>query len=218
MIAVLPFRDRPNYLRITLASLKEALRTSPDTEVYIFNDASTVPYPDILKEISRSTIIKRNSAVGPYKSKSSAITEVFQKTKTSVVITLDSDCLIHPGAFRAASEMLANLPDMTVGTIFNSDRHKDHDPNFKLKKYVIKDDIGGLGVVIKRSTWEWYLKITKDKEELHEGWDWNLCLWIKKFKEKKIYSTIRSYIDHFGQIGSHSGPACPIDRAIRFME
>ena len=216
MKVVLPFKDRPNYLRITIATLIESLRYEASVEVILFNDVSSVQ-PDIINDnLDKLQIINRDKPLGSFLSKAGAIQHVFDNyPDEEYVLCLDSDCVIHPDAYTATKNMISDLPDMGIGTIFNSSRH---DTVVDGDQYIEKKDIGGLGAIVKREVWDWCNNMTEKHGRKHPGWDWNMCIWITESKKWKIYSTKRSYIEHIGQTGSHSGPACIIDRANRFTE
>ena len=216
MEVVLPFKDRPNYLRITLASYIEAIRGRNDIHLTLYDDCSST-IPAIVNEVPNATLMKRKKCLGQYQSKAAAIQDTFNHyANISFVLCLDSDCIIHPGIFNAIANMIKDLPNMGIGTVFNTPTHPEI--SCVLEKYVTKEHIGGLGTVIKKDAWEWYVTQTRTNGAKHIGWDWDICLWLKTTEKWKIFSTIRSYVDHIGQSGSHSGPGCNIDRARRFLE
>jgi len=217
MRVVLPFKNRPNYLRLTLSTIKEAMRSRTDIKLHLFDDMSTTAYPLIIEEMDLM-ITKNSTLAGPYQATSRAINEEFLICEDEYLFALDADCIVHPNIFNIVENMVKDLPKMGFGTLFNTDTHKVKAGNRDAKGYVRKVSIGGLGCIIKRDAWEWYRKQTTQKGPKHKGWDWDFCYWLATTDQWHICSTINSYVDHMGQTGSHSGPSCEIDRAIRFLE
>ena len=217
MKVILPFRDRTNYLRLTLATIKEAMRGLKGIELILVNDASDDKLPAIINELP-CTVWTRKERVGPYGSKAVAVRRVFDEFDDKFVMTLDSDCIVHPMAFGVAAKMVADLPKMGLGTVFNTPKHTFNPKDIVKSRYVRKDFVGGLGTVIKKDAWEWYISCASKYGQKHKVWDWDMCLWLKESKKWEIYCTFDSFVDHIGQSGSHSGPECPIDRAFRFLE
>lgn len=218
MKIVLPYKDRGNYLRIALATIREACRGHKDIEIMMYDDGSVGKSPDLIDDMNNVHVIKRNKCIGPYQSKAVAISDTFAKFKDEpYLLTLDSDCIVHPNIISVVHQMVADLPDMGMGSVFNTKKHQ-FDRKLIKGKYVLKKDIGGLGTIIRRDVWDWYNEMTTKHGPKHKGWDWDMTLWLNTQKKWRQYSTLSSYVDHIGQSGSHSGPDCPIDRAYRFLD
>jgi glycosyltransferase involved in cell wall biosynthesis len=229
---VLPFHNRPNYLAITLATLREAIVSNElmgmGPSVITFDDASTEPYPNILDlEIDTKVIIKEHvknegEPLTSYRASSFIIDHVFNNYSDNVVVVIDSDCIVHPKAIHEIHALLKEFPDMGFGSVYNSCNHKGL-KDYK-DKYLKKEHIGGLGSVIRKEAWEWHkcqpsIEDAMGRDDVAWGWDWNLCKTLNMPESKwNIYTTINSYVEHFGQTGTHSGPYCKIDKAIRFLD
>lgn len=218
MHVIITKHNRNNYLRITLSTFMEAIRDYPEVKITIFDDNSQVDNePDIVHEHDLDVIYWGESN-GPYRAVAKAIDQTFAEYDESSLVIIDSDCVIHPNFVPVVNQMSIDLPDMGFGSVFNTANHSDIIAEVCNAKYLQKKTIGGLGVIVNRDAWEWHKQMTKEHGEKHKGWDWNFCLWLNETDNWKIYSTAQSYVEHIGQTGSHSGPACSIDKAIRFLD
>ena len=114
--------------------------------------------------------------------------------------------------------MIVDLKDMGIGTVFNTNTHKPKSNTSIKTRYIEKNDVGGLGTIVNKNAWLWYKDKTTNVGPKHKGWDWDMCMWLNTQEKWKIYCTKKSYVEHIGQSGSHSGPGCKIDKAMRFLE
>jgi hypothetical protein len=213
-------KDRNNYLRVTLATLREACRGHDDVRIYLYNDGSTLPLPEIVHEMENVEVI---DIAGQYKLHDGdaaqrynyVLRETFERSGATHVFITDSDAAFHPQVISVIKDMIATLPDIGIGSVFNAVNHRDDTPTDDAR-YVHKLLVGLFCTVISRTAWEKYgINISK-------GFDHGLCGGIRGDSIMKIYCTQRSYVEHIGHSGIHNrgNPDSPdyIDRAKRFFE
>jgi hypothetical protein len=211
---VTTYKARPNYTRITFATMREALRLF-NKKVYFFfyDDASTTPIPEIVTEFGQepnvaSFKLHRNEVgLGAEWGNIDAITKCFETFPTvSHVLILDNDLCVHPQALFVIQKMVEDIPSLGFGSIFNSNVFPE---GVRVKNsYVIKDVNPGLGGVIQRDAWFWHLEKSKgtklNKNPKQPGWDWNLSAWMKDSGGRwNVYATHQSYVEHIGSSGTN---------------
>lgn len=215
---VIPFRGRLEYLKMTLATLRESTRnhdipitvynTCPDKEgndLSIFSEIDNLEIKNITCK-SIDTIIPK------------VITNAFDIAEEDYVILLDSDTIVHPKAIDKFIEMAEECHDLGLGTLFNTATHPFISKPKGDEKYGTKRTIGGFGCLINRYAWNQYGKRIK------KHWDVEMSNNISNSKEWKVYCTLHSYLEHIGFSGTHrhgtieeQGKPTSIDRASNFF-
>lgn len=213
---IVPYRGRYDYLRITMSTLKESIR-GLDARIVLYN---TCPVDmehslDIFSEIDRLEVknitCKNIDTILP-----KVINDAFASADDDYIILLDSDTLVHPKAITQFVSMYNDLPDLGLGTLFNTETHEFSSILKPAQKYGIKRTIGGFGCLIKRSAWDEYGKHIKD------GWDVEMSNNIADSPKYNVYCTVNSYLEHIGISGTHArceiGHPLSIDRASNFFD
>lgn len=212
---VIPYRDRLDYLRLTLATLKESAR-GHDIHVTLYN---TCPKKEennlgILEEFDsievKNIICKNIDTLIP-----KVIDDAFKNVHDEYIILLDSDTVVHPKAIEKFLQMYNDLPQMGLGTLFNTMEHPFNVIIRPEQTYGIKLTIGGFGCIIKRRAWIKYGK------KIRQHWDVEMSNNIAKSGEFNVYCSINSYLEHIGYSGTHRrndlGHPMSIDRASNFF-
>lgn len=211
---VIPYNDRINYLRITLSTLKEACR-GLETEIYLYNTCpdkknSNVP---IFKDFDNLNI-KHLTCTGIDSLLPKVITDAFDSTDNNFIILLDSDTLVHPEAINKFMEMYRDIPNLGIGTLFNTTSHRFH-TNVN-DRYGSKVIIGGFGLIIKRNAWK------KHGRNVRKDWDVVFPRGVFNSDEYSVYCSYDSYLEHIGMTGTHKrnkeGEPLSIDRASNFFD
>ena len=211
----IPFRGRLEYLKLTLATLKEAMR-GQDIPITLYNTCPTKEGNnlDIIAEMEHVEIKNITcSSIDTIIPK--VITDAFNISEDDYVILLDSDSIVHPKAIEKFKEMADECPDLGLGTLFNTATHPFIE---KGDKYGTKRTIGGFGCLINRYAWNQYGKRIKTH------WDVEMSNNISDSNEFHVYCTIHSYLEHMGFSGTHRhgtleelGEPHSIDRASNFF-
>lgn len=231
MEIVIPYNMRLNYLRITLASLKEALKDTTDFNIKLYNTNKNGEGNnlEIFKEFDNleiKTNIKTNSSYQQIQSQGSLISdidsfmpkilnEVANNTQQDFLFLMDADTLVHPMALKEAVKMCNRFQDLGAGTVFNSmispfSEHIDDE-------YGKKELIAGFGLIINKNIWKDYSK------KLCKHWEQGFPKYIHDKTKLNIYCTRNSYLEHIGFSGLHKtneerGHPLSIDRALNFFD
>jgi hypothetical protein len=203
---LLTFKEKINYLTITLCTLKEALRKSPNTKIFLY-DTGAKQLPDIINDVP-ATVRKRGPFPNCPAMYNTIIPEVLNEINGEFLAIIEADSVLHPLIFSAMANMIIDLPDMGYGSIFNTPFH----PTISTyKSYLRKPSLGFFGSLIRVKLWK-DLKANNKVDYAFGSHTIN--------KGFKIYCTKRSYIEHMGFSGMHKREHdfCPIDRAINFWE
>lgn len=222
MIIVIPYNGRLNYLKITLATLKEALRGHSMPPVLLYNTSENSEGSDleIFKEFSNIKIlthIKYPSTENRLfidKLIPSIINDVLSNNICSYVILLDSDTVVHPLAIEKFKNLILLHRDLGIGSLFNTESHPFS--GLVSENLGIKEVMGGFGWIISKRAWNTYCK------DIKSNWDVSATNNITKSGEFKNYCTINSYLEHIGFTGTHKnekklGHPLSIDRALNLF-
>jgi cellulose synthase/poly-beta-1,6-N-acetylglucosamine synthase-like glycosyltransferase len=212
---VISSKNRFNYLRITFATLKEALREVDTTKFKIFLwDDSKNSLPSIVNEFSNLEIIRQGvdwSNKSTHFRCNNIITETFSRSDKEYILQVDSDSVFHPLFYNKCLELIKDLPDIGYASVFNTPGHKVTEV---IKgKYAKKNLIGAFGTLINRFVWEKLLKSGHMKTDDMERGLANFCNTSTQYG---VCTTVNSYIEHIGQTGLHHREDDTIDRAINF--
>ena len=228
MEIVIPYNMRTNYLKITLTTLKEALRTVIDFNVRLYNtnpkgEGSNLEVFDEINNLEIRTHIKSKlsyeqleegqfSDIDEFMPK--IISDALKHSNQDFILLMDADTVVHPQALEKAVEMCQKFPDLGAGTLFNSaisefSAHID-------EEYGTKKLIAGFGLIINRNAWLDYCKRSG------KHWETDFLLHVHSHKDYKTYCTRNSYLEHIGFSGLHktaeeNGHPMSIDRAVNFF-
>lgn len=231
MEIVIPYNMRLNYLKITLATLKEALRTTSEefsVKLYNTNQDGMGNDLEIFKEFDNlevKTNIKSNvgyeilkhgnllSDIDDFMPK--IINDAINNTDREFMLLLDADTVLHPLALEKAVGLCKRFPDLAAGTIFNSMISEFSD--FVDDEYGRKKLIAGFGLIIKKDVW---LDFCKTNAPI---WERDYLMYVHDRSEYNTYCTRHSYLEHIGFSGLHktaeeSGHPLSIDRALNFFD
>lgn len=226
---IIPYSRWLNYLTITLCTLREAIKNYPEDkiQIYLFD---TIGEERKKPELAEGLPLKYYS-VGPFRSielmYANLLPRVFEEMEGNYLAIIEADACIHPFIFSHGYSKLINyLPDMGMGSVFHTPFHKVL--NFhKSKLFFEKASLGFFGSIIRKDLW----RGTPVRGIHNTKWaiDWSYVRHIK-MKNKKLYCTFNSYIEHLGFGGVHKrNVPCPkfpnfdrciahVDRAINFFD
>jgi hypothetical protein len=196
------FKDKINYLTLTLCTLQQALKGEGVwVKTFLYDTGCKTKLPPLIHRIPNSELHK----AGPFKSIAAMyktiIPQVFKKVKQEHLVIIESDAIVHPNIFPAIRQMIQDLPDMGYGSVFNTPSHRVIQ---RRGIYLRKNTLGFFGSIIRRSLWTFKTK---------GGIDWIYGAHVKR-KGYKIYCTNRSYIEHMGFSGTHRRR---VDRSVNFL-
>ena len=213
---ILPFKNRINYVRLCAATLAEALKGHDDVHVRAFDHNSDQPVPDILKETVHK-VIRHDAPIvdprGPGRVVAKIITDEFKEHNTDHIFILESDAVLHPLAFDVVKTMIEELPDMGLGSIFNTHHHPD---TSSVNQYVRKESLGLFCSIIRRQAWDKHNGLMLDG-----GGGYSFSEALRGDDEYDLYCTYNSYAEHMGYEGINiredDDTSNRVDRARRFM-
>lgn len=208
---VITSKDRFNYLRITLATLKEGIRYLDPTSFNIYLwDNSTSSLPDIVNEFSNLIVVRQNPIwAGAYSHTryNNVITDAFIRSDKEYLFQLDADGVLHPDFYSQCLTLLNDFPGIGYAGIFNTPTHP---PTATIRdKYVKKNVIGFFATLISRTTWN---ALHKSGHTMNDDVEYGLA----RFCNGTI-TTINSYVEHIGISGSHQHCDGSVDRAKNFF-
>lgn len=209
---VLTSKDRFNYLRITLATLKEALRDK-HVKIYLWDFSSTV-LPNISNELEME-IIRQDPTwanSGSHARYNHIITHAFIRSNKEYILQVDSDAVFHPLFYDKCLEMIHDLPGLGYGGVFNTSTHAGK----KYGKYLKKQVIGAFGTLVNRKIWE--TMISNNYNLFTNDMEYSLSAYVNKNTSHGVCTTINSYIEHIGYSGTHKHGDNSIDKAVNFLD
>ena len=137
----------------------------------------------------------------------SSIENAFNNTKDNYVMVLDSDAYYHPEWLEKTLDMISVIGDLGMGTTFNTPKHP---VQYEKDGYAFKKSMGGFCVALRREIFD---MLPREIE-----WDWK-ANYICNKTGFKIATTLDSYIEHIGVIGTHCKPGDGkiADKALNFL-
>ena len=194
LLCVIPYCGRLNYLRMLLATIREADNVA-DVRVLIYRTRLDADVPeDLLRDLNASIIDFDLGADKNWHAHHAVWQDVFlNHYEHEFLLNFDSDAIVHPWVFTKTQEMIQRFPDMGMGCLFNQE--SDPDIDFGDPLYFHKDVIGFLGAVISRKLvallWEQPAEDRGYSAACAEaGW--------------KICCTRTSFVEHLGWEGLNS--------------
>lgn len=215
MRIVSPWRDRYGYVSIMLSTLKEAMRGHLDVHVTLYNNESKQSPPLICEDfgdkLEHVDIVSHDC----HHNFIDMLNHEFGRCYDDYIINLDSDACLHPDFITAAKKMIADLPDMSHGSLYNENCSPEP-----------KETIRGIyhkrlhttmtAVIVTRRAWEAFPK-PKPGQELRAFWephlkakqhaggiDGALSVFAAEMDGYNGYSTVRSYVEHIGCVGAYA--------------
>jgi hypothetical protein len=223
-LVTIPWKGRDNYFRITLATLNEALRESPPVDLVIHQNGDWhSETPGILEDMANMTAdieVVGMAADCPHRLYIDRFNDVFDSNpEIDHLINIDSDACVHPEFFKAVNKAIEDLPDYGCISLFNEDCHPE--PAHAFGNYHHREHFSMFAIVLSRKAWEMYTP-PEEGQPFHDGCvDGDMTTAIGKMEGVGLYSTIRSYAEHIGAVGTHAaisadGKSFAV-RARRFM-
>lgn len=194
LLCVIPYCGRLNYLRMLLATIREA-DGADDVRVLIYRTRPNVEIPERLLHGLDGEVVEFD--LGDHKNRyahHAVWQDVFLKHyEHDFLVGFDCDAAVHPWAFRKTREMIERFPDMGMGCLFNQESYADIDCGDPL--YFEKHQIGFLGVVMSRKV----VAMMWDRPAVDS-------IYSKACVEAglKIYCTRTSFVEHLGWEGLNS--------------
>jgi len=236
---LIPYQNKWNYLRVTLCTLREAVKEYPNVHIYLFNTNGNKDgqKPELVEDLPVSFY-----NVGPFKSIElmyhHILPLVFKQMKGKYLTIIEADAVLHPLIFKkGVSTLISELPNMGMGSVFNTPFHKTI-VNFPAKKnlpdedgkknvyYLEKASLGFFGSVIRKDLWRG-TRIRGVHGGAKQTIDWSYGKNVAA-RKLKLYCTGHSFIEHIGFEGKHQRKvhckhfavpcAAQIDRAINFYD
>lgn len=224
MVIVIPYSERLNYLRLTLSTLKEALRGfEASILLYCTYEGREKGALEILKEmpsIVEHTHITRTPEKNIDYLIPTIINDVFDKVKDQYIVLLDSDTIVHPRAIEMFLHMQNSCLALGMGSLFNTSTHPFIEKNTNEEEnaeFGIKKHLGGFGLLINREAWLKYCS------NYFCSWDANSSSAISNSRDYDLFCSTTSYLEHVGMLGCHRhegkdlGHPMSIDRALNFF-
>lgn len=214
--------NRFNYFRISLATLKEAVRYRNDVRISIFDYSENgVPSTDLISEISSMCELHyfKRTNISISDSNIEALYETSKNFDSEYILCLDDDGVVHPLLFDGLDAM-TSIPNFKIGTMFNTENHtfvRMFDDRFGAKNIV-----GGLGMVLKKDYVSEVINLDNKSSYQNGGWDWRVGAVVAS-KGDFYVCPKRSYIEHIGYTGTNvtseanRGRPDSIDRAYNFF-
>ena len=137
-----------------------------------------------------------------------AIREAFFSGGEQFVIVTDSDAIYNPKWILKLLEAKSQISE-EIGMIgvFNTQEHK------QIEEYnenlIVKSSLGGLAVMLNRD-------VFMNQALMFRAWDWSYSYLCGRMK-KRIFCTRNSYVEHIGDLGTHSTDGYSSSKAINFV-
>lgn len=217
MRVVIPWKDRVGYLRICLATIREALRDFKDpVHITVYNNESSVEIPSIAIENCDIVNLPGDDCHHVF---IDMFNHQFSQIDDDYIINIDSDCCVHPSFFHAAKKMIEDLPQLGHASLYSEGNHPE--PTKKIKDiYHVRGHISMTASIISRAAWSAFKKPTKGEEIRFGCIDGAFSTFVHE-QFNACYSTIRSYVEHIGAVGAYSNlrddGSSSCHRARRFM-
>ncbi|MCB9877271.1 MAG: hypothetical protein H6835_06670 [Planctomycetes bacterium] len=194
LLCTIPYCGRLNYLRMLLATLREA-DDIERTRVLIYKTRPGLDVPEKLLRGLDAQVVELD--LGAHKNRlahHSVWQHVFvNHYEHDHLLSFDCDAAVHPWALVKTREMIERFPDLGMGCLFNQESYVDID--FGDPLYFLKRQIGFLGVVMSRKV----VAMMWDKPSVDS-------IYSKACVEAglKIYCTRTSFVEHLGWEGLNS--------------
>ena len=237
MHIISPWKDRLGYVTIMLATLKEAMRGHDDVHVTLYNNESQCQPPSICDDFGDDlSHVLMKSRVNPVSHSAhhlyiDMLDYQFDWSDEKFVVTIDSDCCVHPEFIDAAKQMIIDLPQLGHASLYSEGNHPEP-TEFIDEIYHVREHISMTASIVNRDLWEIFPK-PKAENEIRAFWepylngsphaggiDGALSTFAHQQSGFGCYSTVRSYVDHIGAIGLYSdqdaGGSSSAHRARRF--
>lgn len=237
MIIVSPICGRDGYVRIMLATLKEAMRDHDDVNIKLYDNSHTKIYLDIYRDMGDNLkvryIDKRPNTVSHacHFIYIDMLDDIFRLLPNEdYVVNVDSDCCIHPDFVKVVKQAVSDLPRIGHISLYSEGNHPE--PTSVFKGYHIRSHISMTASIVGRKAWETFPK-PQSHEEMRAFWsnhisakehaggiDGAFSSWCNE-QGYGCYSTIRSYVEHIGAVGQYAAMnedgASNAHRARRFL-
>lgn len=226
IVITIPWHNRNSYLKITLATLKEALRGYGSIPILLFRHNSKELIPKIADDarIELNDLDSKNC----HHVYMDMMKIAFQRYNIDYVLNIDADACVHPNLIKSVEKMINNVDDIGHLSFFNEDCHPEptDKKSFQDKAdqffYTDRKHISFFCSLLARKAWDQFVpNIPKDGQEFDFGCaDGMLSTFISSKTNLKVYCTHQSYAEHLGFNGTHSGETpdgrCTSSRARRF--
>ncbi len=194
LLTVIPYCGRLNYLRLLLATIREADAVD-GVRLLLYRTRRDLEIPARLLQGLDAKVVEfdlgeeRNWLVHH-----AVWLDVFDIHRGhDVILNFDSDAIVHPWVFRKARAMLERFPDLGLGTLFNQESDPDLDCGDPL--FVEKRSLGFLAALVTRKVVD---LVRREPQEdrgfaaacLRKGW--------------KIVASRTSFAEHMGWEGLNS--------------
>lgn len=194
LLCVIPYCGRLNYLRMLLATIREADGVE-DTRVLIYKTRPNLDVPQRLLRDLDAKVVDFDMGDGENRvAHHSVWQDVFVNHYThDHLLSFDCDAAVHPWALTKTREMIQRFPDMGMGCLFNQECYEDVD--FGDPLYFRKKQIGFLGVIMSRQV----VAMMMDRPSVDS-------IYSKACVEAgiPIYCTRTSFVEHLGWEGLNS--------------
>ena len=203
MLITIPWNNRTNFLRITLATLKEAMRYGRHDFMIAGHNKTRKDLPDIF-DSAWNGHFKEFYGQDCHMLYVDMINEAFQLfPHYSYLLNIDSDVIVHPDLCFAASQAILDLPDAGAIGFFNESCHPE--PKEKYKEiYHARNHCSMLGLLINRNAWNDFKKPNPGQQIDYGCIDGMFTSWVAQSGKYRLYTTVRSYVDHIGFKGTHA--------------
>jgi len=119
------------------------------------------------------------------------------------ILNIDSDAIVHPELFGAVSKAIYDLPDAGAIGFFNESCHPE--PKEKYKEiYHARNHCSMLGLLINRNAWNDFKKPNPGQQIDYGCIDGMFTSWVAQSGKYRLYTTVRSYVDHIGFKETHA--------------
>lgn len=218
MRIVCPWKDRDGYVSIMLTTLKEAMRGHNDVHLSMYNHQSTQPIPPIAKDYGDQIEHVMLHSVDCHHTFIDMFNAEFAVCDDDYIVSIDSDCCVHPKFIDAVKSMVNDLPNMCHGSLYSEGNHPE--PIEVVKSiYHQRCHISMTACIVSRKAWEAFPK-PQPGDEIRFGCIDGAFSTFCHEQFKGCYSTRRSYVQHIGDIGAYSnqdgGGISTCHRARRF--
>lgn len=202
MRIVIPWRDRVPYLTITLATLKEAMRGHDDVHVTLYNNESQQPAPEICDEFLSLTH-RPLAAYDCHHTFINMFNTEFDLCDDDYIVSMDSDCCVHPSFIKAVKRMIADLHPFGHASLYNEGNHPEPREKTGDGLYHVRGHISMTACVVGRHAWKTFQK-PKPGEKIRFGCIDGAFSTYCHERALGCYSTVKSYVDHIGSEGAYT--------------
>lgn len=190
--------NRPNYLKETLWSLRNADLSKVNKLLIVDNNSTDTETNEILADCEYK-VMKRTESNGISTNLLAGYEHLF--ADHDIVINFDSDALIRPDCI---TKLLELYQPNTLLTGFHSITQNRHKILSKHEGYCIKESVGGINFCIDKQAYNNFVKPALLKTIPNGNWDHQACI-----AAGSVMCAVPSLVQHIGvnsSLGHHDEP------------